>query len=548
MLNLYVVKGLDLPKGETINVIVDYIKKDKSIYRLGETGPVGFNKSSNTWPFDEERKTLFFYPFVDFDDMTICLTLKAKSLLKKKEIGSTTINLNEIKYNEEYGVSINIPDSKQMNPQVFIYAETYFERYANILKSKPEQNANFGKSNKDVLKKNNYFYVYIECQKLSKGSSKAELQIYEHDIEDGGYSNLIGKTTSKKIGSKTIIKKQITKNPITSNGCTQLFYFDVNEIRANFRYIPLIRIHANPGRYFVNYVLYSFDDLPEIEQDKDGIYKFNSLIKTPFEPNIVLQDIVDCAYEDLYTGYKCFSFNENKFIYYSIQQMRKNNRELDDYTLELRKNLSPRGLSVFKRIYMSPNTLYHLKELCDSRNRHFSERIMIHLSWQSDADLDLSICALNKNLDCVGHVSFKDTKFFKADALQHIEQFRDENPENGGIEKAMIKLTALSYQVKTILITITSYSKTPFNKVSPGIKILDANDNFELLFYQLSSIEAKTGLLFAAFQRAPKHMWYLVPLLKYNDETKPYDAHRVFIESLKHSNSITEFIQKNLNK
>ena len=562
MIRFYVTKALEFSKNDSYIVNVNYETKKNEVYELGEIGPVSMDKSKNTWFFDSEKKNFFFYPFVNIDDCKMVINIETKTRVKNKFFGTAKVQLNEVQYNTEIALDVqDVSDTKLTKPQIFIYVETAFERFNKIL-AKTDNNFKLNSDDdKKRLNAQNYLYIYLEsAQKLRKGMIP-ELQIYEYDVRDGGYSNLIGKTTEKKKGKKSIIKKIVAKHPFTTKDCTQLFYIDINELTPNLRFIPMLRLNAKPNGkmiFHINYGLYAFETLPTIKQDKKDNYLFKEAVPSAFEPKLVYQDVIFNPEDTLQTGHVSFSFSNDFFQPQQIQLLAKKERNIEEFAFEIRKKMLPKNFPVFRRTQVIPNSLYDLEKICDDNKKRLPEKTTVQLIWTGDADIDLSICALNKKSECVGHCSFKDKVFFHDKALQFFPMVKtdpnleDESsyssevakpvePENS--EKIVIKFFSLSKQVKTLLICITSYNKITFNKLSPQIKIIDERDNFELLYYRLSAIEAKNGFLFAAFRRAPNFNWLLIPIIKFCDESKPYDAHRVFVEELQQNDYITTFIK-----
>lgn len=568
MFRLYVVKALELTKGDTYIVTVDHqTKKDKKIIRLGQTQPVKDDKTNNYWIFDEEYEEMYFYPFIDAEDCKIFLNFYKIGVMKSKKLAySVNFDLNQVRYGEEYElslVSVLNPD-KQQNPRIIIYVDTYFNYLQKKIASKNKKMQPMKINEQDRIFKNiNYLYVYLECPfDETSEKKKSELQIYECSTEDGGYSNLIGRTTPKKSENKNsykeiIIKKQNFKYPLTQNGCTQLYFFNVNEVALSneYLYVPLIRSINNGGNYTIYYVFYSFNHYPVPDQTKEGYYDFYKLDIKPFTPHLIQFDQVYCPSKDLFTSVNCFTFgpvsNDTsmyEFKSYRIYQDQQQNLQFDDFAKNIRTRILP-NMNVFKRLVLNPLKLYTIKQIYDFHHRSFLLKLKINLTWKCKADLDLSLCVLNKNLDCIGHVSFSDPYFFENKSIKHLTPFRDEVPENGGSENCTIKIVKLPHQAKTILICISSYKKTPFNRLTPApiIRIYDntnKSDLCELLYYQLSSISNGNGVLFATLQRGHSNAWYLVPLQLYCNESKPYDAHRVFIEKIKSFNYIDDFVQK----
>ncbi|KAK8871103.1 hypothetical protein M9Y10_009016 [Tritrichomonas musculus] len=570
MFRLYIVRALELTKGDTYIITVNHeSKREKKTIQIGHTHPVKDDRTNNYWLFDEEHEHMIFYPFVDSDDSKIFLSVYKIGVMKSKKLmGTATFELNKILYEDDFEIPIDPEtDPGKANPRVFVYVETFFGHMLNkvLLKAENNEPIDVIKEKNKILKTVNFLYVYLENPRNALGKTPSELQIYECNPRDGGYSNLIGRTTPKKSENKKtlheiIIKKENFKASITRNGCSQLYYFNVNELirMGEFLYLPLIRINSEPGNYIINYALYSFNYFPTLIPDKDGNYDFSKLGIKPFKPHLIQQDVVYCPSTDLFTGTSCFGFcpsqedpTKYEFKSYRVLQDHQDNLSFDDFAKNIRMRLLP-NVSVFKRLIMSKTKLYSLKKIAEFHQRMFLIKIKINLSWRSKADLDLSLCVLNKNQDCIGHVSFKDHYFFDNKSIKHAKPFREEARENGGFEEVSIKMVKLPHQAKTILIVITSYKKTPFNKISPApiIRMFDdtnKQDLVELMFYKLSSISAGTGVLFAALQRAPNSEWYFVPLEIYCNESKPYDAHRVLIEKIKAINPIEDFIKRHQN-
>lgn len=564
MFRLYLVKALELTKGDTYCITIDHeSRKEKKIIRFGTTANVKEEKLQYTWIFDANHENMYFYPFTDSDDSKITLTINRVNLIKsKKPVATVSFNLNEVKYEEDFEIPIAASFGPNLKSRVIIYVETYFGHLLNKLTDAQSQSKDvkFIKDKHRTLKNHNFLYVYIDQSPRSPETSNLELQIYECNKNDGGYSNLIGRTTPKKSEKKDnyqsiVIKKEVFKYPITKRGCTQIYYFNLDDIASSdeFRYIPLVRINSNPGIFLINYVIYSYNYIPPLLQNKDGIYDFTELNLTPFSPRIIQQDEVSFASEDLYTVHSCFEFrtkedepSKKEFVSYNIPQLKQNNQRFDDFAKSIRMQCLP-DIQIYKRLIMNQSKLYTMKTISDYHDRHEPQKIRIVLSWKCDADLDLSLCALNKYLDCIGHVSFKDNDYFDNNSIKHLKPIRYENKEEGGEENVTVKLFQLPHQVKTLLVVITSYNKVPFNKLTPApmIKFVDNTnkvDLFELMSYKLSSISSKTGLLFGALQRVTHKPWHFVPLFDYCRENKPYDAHRVFIERLKGVNTIADFI------
>lgn len=572
MFRLYIVKALELTKGDTYIVTVDHqTKKDRKIIRLGQTSSVKDDKTNNFWIFDEDHESMFFYPFIDAEDCKIILNIYKIGVMKsKKHFGSCTFELNQVIYEDEYEIPISTTTViDKLNPRIFIYVETYFSYLLKkmLTQNKKHQPVEIIKEKNKIFKNINYLYVYLESPNdESSQKEKSELQIYECSTEDGGYSNLIGRTTPKKSENKNsyreiIIKKQNFKYPITQNGCTQLYFFNVNEVALSdeYLYVPLIRSTMNTGgNYVINYVFYSYNYFPTLIENKEGYYDFGKLEIKPFKPHLIQQDVVYCPSKDLFTGLNCFTFgpaeedaSKYEFKSYRILQDHQQNLKFDDFAKNIRTRILP-NMNVFKRLILNPLKLYTLKQIYEYHHRSFLLKLKINLTWKCKADLDLSLCVLNKNLDCIGHVSFKDHHFFENKSIKHLKSIREKVAENGGSENCTIKIVKLPHQAKTILIVITSYKKTPFNRLTPApiIKIFDntnKSDLCELLYYQLSSISNGNAVLFATLQRGHNGEWYLVPLQIYSGESKPYDAHRVLIEKIKDFNYIDDFVKKHQN-
>ena len=94
MFRLYIVRGLELGKGDTCNVTVDHsTKRDNKIIRIGQTSSVKDDKTNNYWIFDEEHESMFFYPFIDADDSKIILSVYKIGVMKSKKLVQLNLNL-----------------------------------------------------------------------------------------------------------------------------------------------------------------------------------------------------------------------------------------------------------------------------------------------------------------------------------------------------------------------------------------------------------------------------------------------------------------------
>lgn len=534
MFKIYVLRAEHLPKADFFGksdpyCVVEHKNRKGETYRIGKT--MTLKKTlSPTW--DKDRKFPFQYPFIRASDSMVIF--KVYDFNKVKDdvlLGTCSINLNEEPLHKELAYKLTVEKSSKSNPMLFIWIETAFD---NIEPGEP------------VLRHRNYLYVYMKFPPQSPGGTTADLQIYHCSKFNGGLSVNYTKQNNK-VG---LVERQVFKTPFTE-GCEQMYLINIDNLDEGAVFLPMVKVNSFPGEYTITYALYALNNPPSLEKDKDDVFEFDKIVFDPvtnprFAPVMIHQHIIPVrSSPELYTDSCCISFTKKEVVIELVDSLIQAKKPWPEFTVAIRKAILPEGVKIWERIRLNTSKVYSLADFGQQHERPEPSQIKIYFQWQGTSDVDLSICALNKNDDCVGRVSFHDSEWFNG-ALVHALPFRSrEGDDVGGLEEVIIDFEKIPSQVKALLVVLTSYKGDLLSDISGSIQFVDNTDQFELMYYDLTTMEGKPGMMFGMFTRSRETRWDYFPSFIYIDAQKPYDAHRSLKAHFKSSQYIAKQYEKN---
>ena len=534
MFKIYVLRAEHLPKADFFGksdpyCVVEHKNKNGQTYRIGKT--VTLKKTLNpTW--DQKRELPFQYPFVRANDSLVLF--KVYDFNKVKDdvlLGTCAINLNEEPLHKELAYKLNLEKSTKSNPMLFIWIDTAFD---GIEPGEP------------LLRQHNYLYVYMKFPPQSPGGTTADLQVYHCSKINGGLSTNYTKQNNKP----GLVERQVFKTPFT-DGCEQMYMICIDNLDEGAVFLPMVKVNTFPGEFTITYALFAFNDLPAMGQDKEGVFEYDKLVFDPvfnprFTPVLIHQHTLPVRQSpELYSDSYSISFTEQEVVVQEIAPVVQARRPWPEFTVSLRKAVLPEDVKIWERIRLGTSQVYALAAFGKQHQRPEPHEIKMYFQWHGDYDVDLSICALNKNDDCVGHVSFHDAEWFNG-GLVHAPPYRcKEGEEIGGLEDVTIYFDKIPSQVKALLVVLTSYKGDPLSKIEGTFQFVDNSDQFELMYYDFKTTEEKSGMMFGMFTRSRETKWDYFPSFIYMDVQKPYDAHRSLKNHFKSSQYIANQYEKN---
>ncbi|WP_067573471.1 TerD family protein [Nocardia acidivorans] len=147
-------------------------------------------------------------------------------------------------------------------------------------------------------------------------------------------------------------------------------------------------------------------------------------------------------------------------------------------------------------------------------------RVKMALGWDPakrgrDIDLDASVVAYNRQAKELGKVWFVKLSAFKG-AIKHSGDNLTGAGE-GDDEVITVDLPALPADVHALLFTVNSYSGQKFDEIARAFcRLVDDHSGAELVRFELSRGERRTGLFMCMLTRAP-HGWNMTALGEYGD-------------------------------
>jgi stress response protein SCP2 len=240
---------------------------------------------------------------------------------------------------------------------------------------------------------------------------------------------------------------------------------------------------------------------------------------------------------ETYSAPCAFQFTPKELKMRTVVATWQKGRPWIEFSRELRKYILPRDVKIWDHIHLELEHIYSFADLGQVHGREPPQNLRITCQWHGKADLDLSLCGLNRRFQCVGRVSFNDLIFFEG-AIEHFPPFRE---DGNGFEDMAIRFGRIPKQVKLLLVVITSYGGDP---LLGEVKILDDADHFELMCHELNSSSPKPGLLFGIFARTQSNDWDFLPALMPVEATKPYTAHAGLKQFIKDSNYVQKLYDR----
>jgi stress response protein SCP2 len=498
--------------------IVEHKNAEGRLFRIGVTSTLG-ETLNPTW--DANRTHPIEFPFTDSSDSTVKFSVWDSDRFGADDfLGSISVTLNDVPLRKDLPFRLETPTKDERNPMLWIWVESGFEKL-------PAGEPTFAKFN--------FFYVFFQYPPRSAQGATAELQIYQSDQKDGSCSNRI-----TKVGSGGVTR-QFFKSPLNPDGCDQLYRFDVAHISEDFVFLPLVKVSAHPGEFTISFAQLSFKNLPPMDNE-NGVSRYDKMIFDPvFNPKPVIRlvhqhGLITASSGELYSDNFCFRFTKTETEIRQVSPFIQEHLPFETFTRGLRRAILPPNTRIWDHRRMLSNQIMTVKSLWSWHDREYSGRLKFSLDWKGVSDLDISACALNKDMNCVGHVSFHDPVWFDR-ALQHSPPVRQ---NLGGIEEVSVSLSALPRQVKAILIVLTSYQGGPLAYSKGTLRVLDDADQFELMFTDRAPSGKLPGMLILIVARRPKGEWGLAPAFHCVAATKPYEAHSILKKQIKEDETLSE--------
>jgi hypothetical protein len=523
MFRFYVLKGENLPKGDVNGksdpyCVIEHQSVDGKLYRIGQTLVIPENLNPQ---WDVNNKIPFDFPFTRANDSALTFHIWDHDRFSAPDhLATLSIRLCDVPLRKDLSYKL-IPDKPaRSNPMLWIWVETGFEKMVKC---------------RTALKMHNYFYVFMEYPRGSPKGSSAELKIYQCDDGDGGFSELI----TADMPQPNSVERQTLKEALNSAGADQLFRFDVANIDSQRIFLPLIKVESYGGDFKLTFALLAYNELPQFEQDKDGVWLYHQCRFDPavnMKPCMQMIDQLPLAAPvptETYSSPCAFQFLRKEVAVRPVVTTWQKARPWLEFSKELRKHVLPKNVVIWDHRHAEVGHIYPFANLGEWHSRGPPVNIRITCQWEARADVDLSLCALNRNSQCVGRVSFKDLICFDR-ALEHFPPFREDGK---GFEEVAIRFGGVPKQVKLILVVVTLYRG---ESLVGMMKLVDDADLFELLCHNLKQTSSKPGLLFGIFVRRSAGAWDFVSALVPVDAKKPYDAHALLKQFLPDS----DYLQK----